>query len=82
MNLIFLNEFFFVHRCVLHDLVHLTHFRERDMISEIYRYVYPITAESKTEFSIGNIRLPPAEDKSYLLSLSSFILYFYLMLFI
>jgi hypothetical protein len=64
-------------RCLLHDLIHLIHFRQKDMISEIYRCVYPIISENKTEFSIGNIRLPPAEDKSYLLSLSSFFFNFH-----
>jgi hypothetical protein len=59
-------------KCLLHDLIHLINFRQKDMISELYRYVYPIIAENKKEFSIGNIRLPPAEDKSYLVSLSSF----------
>lgn len=60
-------------KCLLHDLTHLIHFRQKDMISEIYHYVYPIVPENKREFSIGNIRLQPAEDKSYLLSLSLFL---------
>jgi hypothetical protein len=53
-------------------------FRQKDLINELYHYVYPIFDENKTEYSIANMKLPPAEDKIYLTSLSSVFLYFYI----
>lgn len=60
-------------RCLLHDLIHLTRFRQKFIIREIYLHIYPITIENKTDLSIANIRLPPAEDKSYLASICTWI---------
>jgi hypothetical protein len=45
-------------------------FRQKDIISEIYRDVYPIINDTKKEYSIGNVKLPQAEDKIYQTSLS------------
>lgn len=45
-------------------------FRQKNIINEIYHYVYPITNNKKNEYSITNIRLPQAEDKIFQTSLS------------
>lgn len=55
-------------RCLFHDLAHLNSFRQKFILREIYLHIYPIIVENKNELSIANIRLPPAEDKSYLAS--------------
>jgi len=65
----------FSKRCLLHDLIKLTTFRQKDLIRELYHYVYPITVEKKSEYSIGNIKLPAAEDKIYETSMSLFFLF-------
>ncbi len=57
-------------RYLLHDLIQLNIFRQKDIISEIYRDVYPIINDTKKEYSIGNVKLPQAEDKIYQTSLS------------
>ncbi|CAF0944489.1 unnamed protein product [Adineta steineri] len=50
---------------LLHDLIQLIIFRQKNLISNIYHHIYPITSDNNNEYSIGNIKLPPAEDKSY-----------------
>lgn len=35
------------------------------MISEIFQHIYPIVRHDNNEYSIADIKLPPAEDKSY-----------------
>ncbi|CAF5104084.1 unnamed protein product, partial [Rotaria sp. Silwood1] len=52
-------------KCLLHDLIQLITYRQKDIINEIYRYVYPIVNDKNDEYSIGNIKLPHAEDKIY-----------------
>ena len=64
--------FLSLRRCLYHDLIHLIRFRQKVILREIYLHIYPITIENKTELSIGNLKLLPAEDKSYLTSNSSF----------
>ncbi len=56
-------------------------FRQKDLINELYHYVYPIFDENKTEYSIANTKLPPAEDKIYLTSLSLFFLFLHQMIY-
>lgn len=57
-------EFLFL-RCALHDLTQLNIFRQKDIVQEIYHYVFPIVTISNDEYLIGNIKLPHAEDKIY-----------------
>ncbi|CAF3841822.1 unnamed protein product, partial [Rotaria sordida] len=52
-------------KCLLHDLIQVITYRQKDIINEIYRYVYPIVNDKNDEYLIGNIKLPPAEDKIY-----------------
>ena len=58
------------HRYLLHDLIKLTAFRQKDIISEIYQHVYPITNDTKSDYSIASLKLPAAQDRIYQTSLS------------
>ncbi|CAF2937296.1 unnamed protein product [Rotaria sp. Silwood2] len=52
-------------KCLLQDLIQVITYRQKDIINEIYRYVYPIVSDKNDEYFIGNIKLPHAEDKIY-----------------
>jgi hypothetical protein len=41
-------------------------------MNEIYHYIYPIQTEKENEYSIVNIKLPPADDKIYQSASSSY----------
>lgn len=64
--------FFSLQRSILHQLIQIIQYRQREIISEISHYIYPITHENQKGFSIANLHLPPAEDKIYQSASSKF----------
>jgi hypothetical protein len=50
-------------RYILNDFIQLITYRQKEIISEIYRYVYPIVNDQKNEYFIASIKLLPAEEK-------------------
>ncbi len=56
---------FFFCRNVLCELTQLSIYRQKEIINEISRYVYPIVIDKKHEFTIANIKLPQADDRIY-----------------
>ncbi|CAF3721244.1 unnamed protein product [Rotaria socialis] len=57
-------------KCILHDLTQVINFRQKDIVHEIYHYIYPIIVDDSGEYSIANVKLPQAEDKTYQTSMT------------
>ncbi|UJR10312.1 hypothetical protein I4U23_014518 [Adineta vaga] len=52
-------------RSILRKLTQIIAYRQREVMHEIYRYIYPIHCDTQNEYSITNIKLPQADDKIY-----------------
>lgn len=52
-------------RYILSDFIQLVTYRQKEIISEIYRYVYPIVNDQKNDYFIASIKLLPAEEKTH-----------------
>ena len=69
---------------ILRNLTQIITYRQKEIMNEIYHYIYPIQTENQDEYSIANIKLPQADDKIYQSAsslyciFSIFILYFYI----
>lgn len=59
------NQISHLSRSILHQLVQIIHYRQREIITEIYHYIYPIRHENQKGFFIANVNLPSAGDKIY-----------------
>jgi hypothetical protein len=55
---------------MLHNFTQIINFRQKEIINEIYHYIYPIECDNHHEYSIANIKLPQADDKIYQSTLS------------
>jgi hypothetical protein len=52
-------------RSVLCELTQLSVYRQKEIINEISRYVYPIVIDKKQDFAIANIKLLQADGRIY-----------------
>jgi hypothetical protein len=50
---------------MLRNLIEIITYRQKEIMNEIYRYIYPIRNDNQNEYSIANIKLPQADDKIY-----------------
>lgn len=57
-------------RLVFRNYLLINKYRRREILGEIYRYVYPIEKDSQNRYSISNVKLPQASDQIYLYKLS------------
>lgn len=61
-------------RAILRQLTQIIAFRQREVMSDIYRYIYSIHCNANKEYFITNIKLPQADDKVYQSASSSSLL--------
>jgi hypothetical protein len=59
-------------RSILRTLTEIISYRQKEIIHEVYRYIYPIEKDNHNEYSIVNIILPQADDKIYQSASSSY----------
>ncbi|CAF1427235.1 unnamed protein product [Rotaria magnacalcarata] len=52
-------------RSILRNLTQIISYRQKEIMNEIYRYIYPIRSDNQLEYYIANCRLPQADDKIY-----------------
>ncbi|CAF0846335.1 unnamed protein product [Adineta ricciae] len=52
-------------RSILRKITQIIAYRQREIMDEIYRYIYPIHCDAQKEYSIADRRLPQADDKVY-----------------
>ncbi|CAF1250332.1 unnamed protein product [Adineta steineri] len=52
-------------RIILHKLIQIITYRQKEIMNEMYYHIYPIQKENQNEYSIANIKLPQADDKIY-----------------
>ncbi len=50
---------------MLRNLIQIIIYRQKEIMNEIYRYIYPIRSDNQNEYSIANIKLAQADDKIY-----------------
>lgn len=55
---------------ILRNFVLINRYRRREILSQIYRYFYPIEKDQQNIFSINNIKLPPSNNEIYQSKLS------------
>ncbi|CAF4804744.1 unnamed protein product [Rotaria sp. Silwood1] len=52
-------------KSTLHTLTQIISYRQKEIINEIYHYIYPIDNDNQNEYYIANIKLPQADSKIY-----------------
>jgi hypothetical protein len=52
-------------RSILRNLTQIINYRQKEIINQIYHYIYPIENDNQNEYTIANIKLPQADDKIY-----------------